>query len=793
MSEKINMNDDWKFFLGDLPPHSNTEGWGGAKAGGFSFGATARTLNDTRWRTVNLPHDFVSEGLYSQKANTGINMTDIPEMESMDSRHGAGGYLEGGIAWYRKKFSANGLGNKRVYIHFDGIYRNSTIYLNHYIIGIHEGGYDSFYYDITDFLEFENENILAVRVDSNGREGWWYEGGGIYRNVYLEVAENIAVSPYGIRVIATPSLVDKTAEIDIDVEILNKNIRDVEFTVKSSILDENDNIVAEVFTNGKAALYESTIVSAHVNLNNCILWDIERPYLYKVKTEIFENDILCDTTLTEFGIREMKFDAENGFYLNGNHVKIKGLCCHQDHAGVGIAEDESIMEYRLMQMKSMGMNAYRSAHSMPVGIAKLCDKLGILLFAETRRMSTCDNDLKALRMLVKMCRNSPSVFLWGIGNEEVFVQDTPQALRQTITMRTEVRKLDPTRPVTSAVVCWNGVERFNNARSYEYVTKELDVMGFNYCQTAWEDYHERMPHQPIIVTENSSNSGTRGCYSTDESLGLYCINDPENKEKCKSGQKAVRKNVAEESWAYIAERDYISGVFIWTGMDYRGEPTPLKWPGVYSQFGIFDYCGFPKDNYYYYKSWWQEDDVLHISPHWNLDCEYTDVYVYSNFEEIELFVNKKSIGKKAMHKNMYLIWKNVKYEPGEVSAIGYRNGVEIKIKYVKTTGVPYKLEAELYKKSIKTNETAIINVKIMDTNGNVVPTADNLIKFEINGGTLLGTGNGNPGDHDSEKVPQRRAFGGMCQVLVKSMKEKIMEISIKSARLKPCRCQIKVK
>lgn len=775
---QININTGWKFFLGDLSPKNNTDGWGGAKARGFNFGAAAATFNDTKWRSIDLPHDFVSEGDYTRKNVEKSDMQDIPEMESIDSRHFAGGSLAGGVAWYRKKFDIpSDCENKRIYIFFDGVYRNSMVYLNEYFVGTHSGGYDSFYYDITDFVNMDSENTLAVRVDATGREGWWYEGGGIYRNVRLEIRENISVLPYGVFVSPKISIDNKTADITIKTEVSNKWLTDKKVAVQSIISDNTGNAIAETQSEITIEAWDRQICLQKTALSDICLWDLDSPYLYRLTTNILADGAVVDSIDTSFGLRDIRFDADSGFYLNGKNIRIKGLCCHQDHAGVGIAMDQSIFEYRIEQMRSMGANAYRSAHHMMTDeMLDICDKMGMLVFDETRRMSSAPTDLDALRSMVRHGRNHPSVFLWGIGNEEAFSQDRPETVRTTVTMKAEINKLDGTRPVTSAVVCWNGKPRSGNAAKYVAVTKNLDIMGFNYCKQAWDDYHERMPKQPVIITEASSNSGTRGCYSTNENIGQYYILDPNNAEKVRSSQKAVKKDMGESEWKYCAERDYLSGIFLWTGFDYRGEPTPLAYPAVYTQFGIFDYCGFPKDNFYYYKSWWTDEPTLHIFPHWNFkghEGEKIEVYCYSNFDEIEIFVNDKSYGRKTMEKNWYLSWDNVVYEQGELKAIGYKNGEKVMEKIVETTGEPYKIELAPYKNKIAESDILIVNVSIKDKNGAVVPTADNELHFEIEGGTLIGTGNGNPGDHSNEKLPVRRAFNGLCQLIIKSDKENV--------------------
>lgn len=794
---RISMNKDWKFFLGDLAPKSNTDGWGGAKARGYSFGATAEAFDDSRWRSVDVPHDFVSEGDYTQKKAQGSDMQKIPEMESMDSRHFAGGSLEGGIAWYRKHFTISpDAADRRIYLHFGGVYRDSTVYLNEYYIGRYESGYSDFYYDITDFVNIGGENLLAVRVDSTGREGWWYEGGGIYRDVWLEIKDDIAAAYNGVFVHSSVDLENKSAILTLQTEIENKRLTDSSVTVEHIVYDADENELANTKDVIYSTAWENTFSTKKLNLENVTLWDIENPYLYTLKTSIMVGGVVTDTATTSFGIRDIRFDADKGFFLNGRRVRIQGLCCHHDHAGVGIAQNESITEYRLAQIKSMGANAYRSAHHMPSdALLDICDRIGMLVFDETRRMSSAPQDLECLREMVKHARNHPSVFLYGIGNEEIFSQHRPETARTTVTMKAEIKKLDPTRPVTSAVVCWNGKERFDTAQGYVDVTKNLDVMGFNYCKTAWDDYHTRMPNQPIIITEASSNSWTRGCYDTNESIGQYYIYDKDNAAKCKNSQKALRKDMGESEWKYFAERDYLAGIFLWTGMDYRGEPTPLAYPAVYTQFGIFDYCGFAKDNYHYYKSWWTNQPTLHIFPHWNFADKIgqpISVHCYTNLDEAELFVNGKSYGRQRVEREWYLTWENVIYQPGEVVAKGYKDGKEVMTKTVRTTDVPCRIVAKPYKDVIGVGETAIVNIDIVDKNGDLVPTADNRLFFDIEGAKLLGTGNGDPGDHDSEKVPTRRAFGGKCQLLVAANTSENIKITAKANGLEAAVCKINV-
>lgn len=794
--ERIKLDKGWKFFRGDLSPKRSTDEWGGAKAKAFFFGAAASDFDDSKWREVDVPHDFVIEGDYAQKLADG-GMQDIPEMESIDSRHFAGGSLEGGVAWYRKTFNTpQECDGKRVYLCFDGVYRNSDVYLNEYFIGNHTGGYTSFYYDVTDFINIGGENKMAVRVDATGREGWWYEGGGIYRHVWLEIKDSIHVKKWGTFVSSQVDLENKTAQLTVRTEIENKCFENKSVTVKSQIVDKNGSEIALLTDEIPLEAWDEGVCTQTVTVENADLWDLENTDMYTLRTVLYADGRERDVCDTPFGIRHIRFDADNGFYLNGKSVRINGLCCHHDHAGVGIAVDEDIWEYRIAQLKSMGTNGYRTAHHQPTPeLLDICDKMGMLVFAETRRMSANNEDIEALRTLIRIGRNHPCVFLWGIGNEEIFSQDRPEAARTTMTMKAEIKKLDGTRPVTSAVVCWNGKERFENAAGYVDVTKHLDVMGFNYCRSAWDDYHKRMPNQPVIITEAATRNGTRGCYSTDERKGFYYTLDKENGTKCKNSIKAVRdEELFEGEWHFFAERPYISGIFLWTGMDYRGEPTPLSYPAVYSQFGIFDYCGFPKDNYYYYKGLWSGEDVLHAFPNVNFEQKSeTAVYAYSSCDEVELIINGRSYGRKAAQKNLYASWENVKCEKGEMTLKGYKNGIEAMCRTYTGTGKPYGIRLTPYKDAVKADGTAIIKAEIIDKDGKTVPVADNELTFSVEGGSFLGTGNGNPGDHASERVPVRRAFNGLCQLLVRADKIGKIKVMAVSPMLECGECIVEVK
>lgn len=767
----INMNEQWRFFKGNLEPASEVSGWGGAKAKAFDFGAAAIDFDDSGWKIVNIPHDFVMEGDYVRKLEDFSGYGEIPAMETIDGRHVAGGSLDGGVGWYRKKFEIpKELHNKRIYLYFDGIYRDSIVFLNHYDIGRHASGYTSFYYDVTEFLNFKGENLLAVRVDASGREGWWYEGGGIYRDVFLFATESVHVTPWGIGVFAKlcKEKGKRTARVRIETQIKSRE-DDFEYLIlKTSICDKENRKISSLEEEVYLLPWEEKTTVQEVDIENPHLWDIWDPYRYLVKTELYSAGELIDLRVTPFGIREIAFDSESGFFLNGRNLKIKGVCCHQDHAGLGIAVPEKVWEFRLNKIKEMGGNAIRFSHNPPASeILDLCDRMGMLVLAETRKLSASKENIGQLRDMVRRDRNHPSVIMWSIGNEEIHVQDKEEGGRLARYMKMEVKKLDPDRPVTMAFCGWNG-KFFHDPKVFLPVSDQVDVMGFNYMPEGWDEYHEVRKKQPIIITEASTNSGTRGCCETDVYRSQYFIYDPHN-----SGE-FDKKDKAELMWKKAAESDYISGIFLWTGFDYRGEPTPFSYPAVYSQFGIMDACGFPKDNFYYYQSWWSDKKVLHLFPDWNLRGkagEKISVFCYSNAWQVELFVNGNSQGIKNMEKNWYLEWENIVYQPGTITAKGYWEDGESLAQEIKTTGAPAAVMLLPDSKELKGGgkDLALITVRIVDEEGRTVPESDTLIRFSIEGeGKMLGVGNGNPGSHEFDKEPLRRAFHGLCQLIVQA-------------------------
>ena len=774
MLERINFNKGWKFCGEDLFPRNGADNYSGAKSKDNYYGAASPIYNDSTWQDVDLPHDYLIDDDYVTEVSHNIheNATE-PELAFQNGFLRSGGHIEVHAAWYRKWLKIRPENeNCRVYLHFDGVFRDCLLYVNAYYVCRHESGYDSFYVDISDFLDYENDNLIAVRINPEKHEGWWYEGAGIYRNVWIEVSDGIRFEPMGIYVCPDVNLETKSADIRISTELSNMLYTNENVKIQWEITDEGGKILAS--GDGEQHLCCRDTATAHfqTSLSDVILWDIGKPYLYTLKARLYHGETLMDQSIIPFGVRHTHFDKDNGFFLNGRHVKIHGVCCHQDHAGVGIAADKNIYEYRINRLMSMGANAYRTAHHMAnPELLEVCDRMGMLVFEETRRMSTNPDDMYSVKTMVKRDRNHPSVFLWGIGNEELRSQGAPEMARATKAIIHEIRKIDTLRPVTSGVVMKDGVRQYENADYCIPVTKNLDVMGFNYESFAWDDYHKKVQDQPIIITEATSNSSTRGCYETKKDKGFFWIKDKDNQEKCKGAPEIKYQNEGEDEWSACSEREYLAGIFIWTGFDYRGEPCPMTYPAVMSYFGVFDYCGFAKDNFHYYKSWWQNEHVLHLLPHMNLKEKVgnkVDFYAFSNLDSAELFINGKSYGVAYNKKDRYIKWENVDYELGTALAVGYKDGKEVERCSISTTGTPAKICAEVFKTNLKIADTAIIDIKLVDEKGNIVPDDDRQLYFEVSGsGRFLGCGNGNPTDHSKDRCPERQTFRGLCQLLVK--------------------------
>ena len=723
--ERLSLDSGWKFHLGD--------DWGtGEKLdkAGVSAGPAKPSFPDTLWRTVNLPHDWAVE---------------LPFDPASDRSHGykplGPGYATNNVGWYRRTFELPKTDQgKRLWIEFDGIYRDSRIFVNGYRVAHHESGYGGFCCDITDVANCGGKNVLAVRADASQPEGWFYEGAGIYRHVWLEKTAPLAIMPEGTFVYSEfkDNVPVGAAEIHLETRLNNAQSLSADARVKWEVVDPDGKTIAtaqepvRLDSWAKAGLKHSVRVAAPV------LWSPETPHLYKLVTTVESGGAVVDRTETGFGIRTLAFDAANGFLLNGRPYVIKGTCNHQDHAGVGSALPDELQNFRVSKLKEMGCNAIRTSHHAPTPeLLDACDRLGMLVMDENRLLGSDAQNLADLETQIRRDRNHPGVFIWSLANEEE-VQRSAAAARAFGTMQRLAHQLDPTRLCTAAMNSWSGGPP-------DGFTTVMDVQGFNYLNNGDMDaFHRSNPGKPAIGTEEASAFYTRGVYeNTTNYQSAYDDNKP--------GYGAT----AEEWWQYYSVRPWASGAFVWTGFDYRGEPSPFNWPNISSEFGILDTCGFPKDVFYYYQSWWSDKTVLHLMPHWNWpgrEGNEVDVRCFSNCEEVELFLNGQSLGRKAMPKNSHLRWA-VNYMPGTLSAKGYKSGKVIAEEKIETTGAPAAIRLSPARNSILADgeDISLITVTITDAQGRPVPTARNLVSFELTGpGKIIGVGNGDPISHEPD-------------------------------------------
>lgn len=754
--ERLSMDFGWKFHLGHISDASRDFEFGSGDPtfktkAGDAVGAVCPNFDDSKWREVNLPHDWAVELDFDGKAERYHGYRPLGREWPATS-----------IGWYRKTFKlAESDEGKRLSIEFDGIFRDSIIWLNGHFLGRHMSGYTSFRYDISDYANYGGKNVLVVRVDASQFEGWFYEGAGIYRHVWLVKTDPLHVAHWGTFVSSTVQ--EKAgsilAEVTIKTRIVNEYDKDVFCQLLSSIIDTEGKTVGEAQSIKTVRAWESEEFTQQITVENPMFWSIESPYLYRLVTMVKREGSVVDVYETPFGIRTIRFDPHRGFFLNGKPLKVKGVCCHQDYAGVGTALPDRIHEFKIKKLKKMGCNAIRCAHNPPAPeLLDACDRLGMLVVDENRMVGSSPELLRQLESMILRNRNHPSVILWCLGNEEHVIQGTQVGARIFSTMKRLVKRLDPTRPVTLAM----------NGEWGSKVSSIMDVQGCNYIRCGDVDkYHKDHPDHPIIATETASTLSTRGIYTNDKEKGYV---------NAYGTTLPSWGSTAENMWQFWAERPFVSGVFIWAGFDYGGEPEPYGWPCVSSNFGIMDMCGFPKDIYYYYKAWWSEETVLHIFPHWNWrgrEGQEIDVWCYSNCEEVELFLNGKSLGKKKMTPNSHLEWK-VKYAPGKLEAKGYRSGKEIANTKVETTGEPAKLKLTPDPLVIKADneDISVVKVSVLDTQGRVVPTANNQVRFSLSkNARIIGVGSGDPSSHELDKTTECRAFNGLCQAIIQSSQE----------------------
>jgi beta-galactosidase len=723
--ERLLMDRGWKFHLGNE--------WGTGEAPinlGVSTGPARPDFDDSAWARVNLPHDWTVALPFDKNAAGDHGYKPIGP-----------GFPQNSVGWYRRAFTLprEDLG-KRLWIEFGGVFRDSRVYVNGCLVGRQPRGYSSFRYDISDVVHYGGRNTVAVRVDASEFEGWFYEGAGIYRHVWLVKTAPLAVAPDGTFVYSRfkNNVPHGPVEMDIETRLANFRTNSAEAEVDYEILDPNGKRVATSRAIATIAPSTSQKVNQRVYVASPKLWSPETPRLYKLVTTVRSAGTITDRVETEFGIRTLVFDPNKGFLLNGKPYVIKGTCDHQDHAGVGTALPDALQYFRVRTLKEMGSNAIRTAHNEPTEeLLEACDRLGMLVLDESRVFASDAPDLQVLANQVRRDCNHPSVFLWSLGNEEP-LQSAPIAARVARTMQTLIHELDPSRSVTYAASVG---DEFTGANSI------TDVRGWNYHTGKDMDlYHAAHPQQPNIGTETSSILTTRGIYVMDKARGYQTAYDD------RVNLPRDDTSTAESWWTYYAARPWLSGGFAWSGFDYRGEND---WPDINSNYGILDTAGIPKGIYYYYQAWWSDKKVLHLLPHWNwagTEGQKIEVQCFSNWDDVELFLNGVSLGRKPMPRNSQLEWM-VPYVPGTLTARGYEDGKVMAEEKVETTGAPAAIRLTPDRTTINPDgeDVSVVTVAVMDAQGRVVPIADNLVHFEISGpGKIIGVGNGNPSSHEPD-------------------------------------------
>jgi len=760
-----NFDSNWRFFFGDDSLARYPE------------------YDDSKWRKLDLPHDWSIEGTFDEKASSTTNEGALPT----------------GIGWYRKSFtlpvSSKG---KNTCIDFDGIYKNSEVWINGHYLGKRPNGYISFRYDLTSYLNYARPNVIAVKVDNSEQpNSRWYSGSGIYRNVWLVTAGKIHLGHWAT-FITTPKINQTEALVNVSVPIGNSypnnaaakdSFMVIPLSLEISIYDMSNQKIAVArpvvvgLANNNFKPFDQTLV-----IKSPHLWSVNHPYLYRVEMKLGVDGSILDTYTTTFGIRTFNFDKDKGFSLNGQPLKIQGVCEHHDLGGLGAAVNTAAIAHKLRILKAMGCNAIRTAHNPPAPeFLDLCDKMGFLvmdeafdMWAKKKNKYDYARDWKDwyktdLEDQIKCDRNHPCVFIWSIGNE-IREQFDTSGIRIAKELVGIAKGLDPTRPVTSAL------SENRPEKNFIYQSHALDLVGLNYHIESYADFPKNYPGEKFIATETMSALETRGHYDPVSDTTLKWPHNSKSKFTDGNADLTVSAydNVAaywgsthEETWKIIKKYPYLSGMFVWTGFDYLGEPTPYPWPARSSYFGIIDLAGFPKDVYYMYQSEWTDKPVLHILPHWNWQPGMVvDVWAYySKADEVELFINGKSLGiKRKQGDDLHVAWK-VPYEPGTLQAISRLNGKTVLIQEVKTAGAPAKIELIPDRPTLVADgkDLSYITVRIVDAQGNLVPDANNLINFSITGsGSLAGADNGSQTSLESFKADHHKAFNGLCMAIVQS-------------------------
>lgn len=735
-AERTNFDADWRFALGHATDptrdfNHGTRYFSDLAKAGFGDGPAAADFDDRTWRRLDLPHDWAVELPFDPRGTASHGFKALGR-----------NFPENSIGWYRKTFRvpASDLG-RRIAVEFDGVFRDAELWINGFRLDRAPSGYIGFRRDLTDYLNYGGDNVLAVRVNATEEEGWFYEGAGIYRHVWLTKSAPLHVVPWGTGIATTPGIHE--ADIAARTTVANEGTADTRFDLVQQVLDPDGKVVAEVSRpNQLLAAGATADFACDLEVAAPRLWSLDSPVLYRLVTTLLSGTTVIDRYETPFGIRSIHWDPDHGFFLNGQRVELKGVNLHQDHAGVGVAVPDALLPYRLAQLKAFGVNAIRCSHNPPAPeFLDACDRLGLLVIDENRRTGTTPEILGELAAMIRRDRNHPSVILWSLGNEEWSIEGNIKGARITSVMQAFAHRLDPTHRTTVAISGgWGGTSTV------------VDVVGYNYIhQSNPDQQHADYPQQPGVGTEETTTQATRGVYVDDRAnCHLAPLEHGDSGGNCEIG------------WQYYAQRPFLAGLFYWTGFDYRGEPTPFGWPAIGAQMGLLDQCGFRKDSSYYLESWWTDHPVLHLATHWNWpgrEGQPIKVVCYTNHDAVELLLNGTSLGRQNVPLNGHLEW-SVPYAPGVLEARGYRQGQLAGTTRVETSGPAAAVIVTPDRPTVHADGTDVVvfNLAAQDARGRFVPVADNLLQFHVTGGRILGVGNGDPSSHEPDQFHETISF-----------------------------------
>lgn len=736
---RLLMDEGWRFHEGDVfvpAPANHHETYLSVKAGN-ARGAAAMDWDDSDWPVVRLPHDWASAQPFVQSANVSQ------------------GYRSRGIGWYRRSFRlAEADRGQRFELQFGGIATACTIWFNGSVVARNSSAYNSILIDITPFARFgEADNVISIRVDADVMEGWWYEGAGLYRHVWLARRPAVSIATDGVH--CDPRRIDGRWQVPVAVTLESIAAAERDVTVSIVLRDKAGVQVAQGLVPATVAPLNQAEARLTLAIDHPQLWSVDNPELYTLEVMLVGPDGE-DMRHVPIGFRTIRFDADQGFFLNDRPVKLKGVCLHQDHAGVGTAVPDALLAWRLARLKDMGCNAIRCSHNaQSEEFYALCDRMGFLVMDENRIFNPAPENMAQLRWLVRAHRNHPSIILWSIFNEEP-MQGTHEGVAMLRRMHAAVRALDDSRPVTAAM---NGA--FHDPVN---VSQIVDVVGFNYYPGDYDRFHADHPDLPITSSEDTSAFMTRGAYASDPAAHVITSMDRE---------AADWGGTHRNAWRDIARRPYVAGGFVWTGFDYHGEPTPYAWPTISSFFGILDLCGFGKTAYDIRRAQWiDETPIIGIAPHWTWpgrEGQEIDLLVTSNADRVRVRINGKVIAEQQCDRIMGVTLKAV-YQPGVIQAEALQGGKVVARVAHRTAGKPVALRLTPARKALRSDgEDAIaFTVDSVDASGLHVPTSAAQVTFALIGGTLIGVGNGDPNSHESEKASTRRLFNGLAQVIVQA-------------------------